>query len=67
MNGNNDVSKDESGRRADVEDYFYVQAYGIQADSLDTGSLNNLARDAVLTDAQVKEIFDIVKRKAGGQ
>ena len=66
MNGNN-VSKDESGRRADVEDYFYVQAYGIQADSLDIDSLNNLARDAVLTDDQVKEIFGIVKRKAGGQ
>ena len=66
MNGN-DVSKDASGRRADVEDYFYVQAYGIQADSLDTDSLNNLARDAVLTDDQVKEIFGIVKRKAGGQ
>ena len=63
----NDVFKDASGRRADVEDYFYVQAYGIQADSLDTDSLNNLARDAVLTDAQVKEIFGIVKRKAGGR
>lgn len=66
MNGN-EVTKDASGRRADVEDYFYVQAYGIQADSLGTDSLNNLARDAVLTDAQVKEIFGIVKRKAGGQ
>ena len=44
-----------------------MQAYGIQADSLGTDSLNNLARDAVLTDAQVKEIFGIVKRKAGGR
>ena len=52
---------------SDVEDYFYVQAYGIQADSLGTDSLNNLARDAVLTDDQVKEIFGIVKRKAGGR
>lgn len=60
------VTNNEVTTKTDKEDYFYVNAYGIQADSLGDNTLDALARDAILTDDQVKQIFDIVMRKAGG-
>lgn len=60
-------------QKANVDTYILVRAYAIQADSLDkggthtdnAGDLNNIARDAYLTEAQLTEIFGIVERKAG--
>ena len=47
-------------KKEDVDVKVLVDAYGIQADNLDI-TLN----DGILTDDQVKSIFDIVQRKRG--
>ena len=63
----------QTAQKENVDTYILVRAYAIQADSLDKGGthtdnaddLNNIARDAYLTQAQLAEIFGIVERKAG--
>ena len=63
----------QTAQKKNVDTYILVRAYAIQADSLDkggthtdnTGDLNNIARDAYLTEAQLTKIFGIVERKAG--
>ena len=54
--------------KSNQETHILVLGYAIQADSLDKGNagdLNNIARDAYLTEAQLTKIFGIVERKAG--
>lgn len=51
--------------KSNQETHILVLGYAIQADSLDTGNLNNIARDAYLTQEQLTEIFGIVERKTG--
>ena len=54
--------------KSNQETHILVLGYAIQADSLDKGNagdLNNIARDAYLTEAQLTNIFGIVERKAG--
>ena len=63
----------QTAQKKNVDTYILVRAYAIQADSLDkggthtdnVGDLNNIARDAYLTEAQLTKIFGIVERKAG--
>ena len=51
--------------KSNQETHILVLGYAIQADSLDTGVLNNIERNAYLTQEQLTEIFGIVERKAG--
>ena len=51
--------------KSNQETHILVLGYAIQADSLDTGVLNNIERNAYLTEAQLTKIFGIVERKAG--
>ena len=59
------IDEEIPGTKTNAETHILVLGYAIQADSLDTGNLNNIARDAYLTQAQLAEIFGIVERKAG--
>ena len=54
-----ELNKGEGNTKTDYEAKVLVDAYGIQADNLDLG----LPKNGILSDDQVKSVFEIVQRK----
>lgn len=56
-----ELNKGEGNTKTDYEAKVLVDAYGIQADNLDL----ELPKNGILSDDQVKSVFEIVQRKRG--